>query len=71
MLTRGIRITVPDDLRGIKLVDELFKRDDGGVFSSMGARNKSEDRTTLFAVDDDDGNIGSSVDTSGDFQIAR
>ena len=32
--------------------------------------DKSQDRTTLFAVDDDDGNVGSRIDTSRDFQIA-
>jgi len=25
------------DLRGIKLIDEFFDRDDGGVFSTVGA----------------------------------
>jgi hypothetical protein len=29
------------DLRGIKLVDEFFNRDDGGVFSTVGTRDKS------------------------------
>ena len=29
------------DLRGIKSVDERFNRDDGGVFSTMGAGDKS------------------------------
>ena len=51
----------PADLRGIKQVDEFFNRDDGGVFSTVGARDESQDRTALFAVDDDDGNVGSRV----------
>jgi hypothetical protein len=59
------------DLRRIKQVDQFFKRDDRGVFSSVSARDKSQDRTTLFAVDDDDGNVGSRIDTSRDCQIAR
>ena len=29
------------NLSGIKLVDEFFNRDDGGVFSTMGARDNS------------------------------
>ena len=54
-----------DDLRGIKSVDEFFNRDDR-VFSAVGARHKSQDRTALFHVDDDDGSIGNSVDPSVD-----
>lgn len=46
------------DLRGIKLADEFFNRDDRGVLSTVGARDESEDRTTLRAVDDDHGDIG-------------
>ena len=59
------------DLRGIKLVDEFFNRNDGGVFSTVGTRDKSQDRTALFAIDDDDRNIRSDIDTSGDFQLAH
>ena len=58
------------ELRGIKRVDELFKCDDGGLFRTVGARDKSQDRTALFAIDDDDGHIGSGVDTCWDLQIA-
>src|SRR5215469_9070694 len=52
------------DLRGIKQVDEFFNRDDGCVFGTVSARDQSQDRTMPFAVDDYNGNIGSSVDTS-------
>src|SRR5438105_3385625 len=47
------------DLRRIKQIDEFFKRYDGGVFSTVGAGDKSQDRATFFAVDDNDRDIDS------------
>jgi len=55
------------DLRGIEQVDELLKRDDGGVFGTVRTGDEREDRTTLLAVDDDDGNVNSGVDTIRNF----
>ena len=37
----------------------------------MGAGDESEDWTGLRAVDDDDGDIGSGIHASGDFEIAH